>query len=204
VGKGCRIYADRPDVCRVYGCRWLIDPSIPDYWYPAKSKLVLSMVDQDPPRLDVHVDPGWPNRWREEPWFTDLRTISRVGLTGELMFYTYVLISNRTRWLVLPNKVISTEDTEAGIIARTGEEEWEFIRCEDHEHGKELYGKMNEMLEFARTLSTEQRQQLAQQMKAAGAQLAQPAWLTMSEHERRERMTSIFGEQLVEQAQAGD
>jgi hypothetical protein len=62
---------------------WLIDGRIPDYWKPDRSKIVIT-----PHLADAHayvgfvVDPAYPQRWREEPYFSDLKTMARAGLEG--------------------------------------------------------------------------------------------------------------------------
>jgi hypothetical protein len=62
---------------------WLIDNQIPDYWKPDKAKIVIS-----PHLAEAHayvgfvVDPAYPNRWREEPWFSDIKVMAKAGLKG--------------------------------------------------------------------------------------------------------------------------
>jgi hypothetical protein len=93
---GCAIYPQRPDNCRDFHCMWLLDQRIPDYWFPAKSKIVISPHLADVVTLAdgrkrpgeayiaFIVDPAYPNRWREEPWFSDLKKMAKAGLTGLL------------------------------------------------------------------------------------------------------------------------
>ena len=65
---GCSIYARRPEPCREFSCMWLIDPAIPDYWYPAKSKIVIdAKLDGDKRAVAFVVDPTVSGRWREHP-----------------------------------------------------------------------------------------------------------------------------------------
>lgn len=80
---GCAIYSSRPDPCRDFHCMWLTDGRIPDYWFPAKSKIVISPhLAEDRAYVAFIVDPAYPQRWREEPWFSDLKTMARAGLQG--------------------------------------------------------------------------------------------------------------------------
>jgi hypothetical protein len=80
---GCTIYNLRPEECRAFRCMWLIDNQIPDYWKPDKAKIVIS-----PHLAEAHayvgfvVDPAYPNRWREEPWFSDIKVMAKAGLKG--------------------------------------------------------------------------------------------------------------------------
>lgn len=88
---GCAIYQARPRPCREFNCGWLRDSSLEDYWYPLKSKIV---IDVHPPTLrfgetgpDLSiiafiVDPNYPTRWREEPYFSDIKQLARAGIEG--------------------------------------------------------------------------------------------------------------------------
>jgi Fe-S-cluster containining protein len=84
-GGGCKIYPQRPDRCRDFHCQWLIDNRHPDYWYPAKSKIVIdAKVKQGVKYIAFIVDPGYPNRWREEPYFSDIKQVAAAGIEGRL------------------------------------------------------------------------------------------------------------------------
>jgi len=79
-GKGgCSIYADRPDVCRVYQCGWLSTDKLPESWYPAKSHFLVQTNDDDTV-LYVHVDQGFPSAWRKEPYYAELLVMAREFL----------------------------------------------------------------------------------------------------------------------------
>lgn len=98
-GKGgCAIYPDRPDRCRAFSCRWLIDDRFPDYWYPLKSKIVVHTVvkPNDISCVVFVVDPNYPNRWREEPYFSDIKKTAELGLSGKLgeKFATLIVLKN--------------------------------------------------------------------------------------------------------------
>jgi uncharacterized protein len=81
--KGCAIYPQRPQVCRDFNCMWLLDQRLPDYWFPAKSKIVINFkLTGDNNYVGFVVDPAYPTRWREEPWFSDIKKLARAGLTG--------------------------------------------------------------------------------------------------------------------------
>lgn len=82
---GCAIYSQRPQACRDFNCMWLLDARIPDYWFPAKSKIVIDpKLNGDAAYIAFVVDPAYPTRWREEPWFSDIKTLARAGLQGQL------------------------------------------------------------------------------------------------------------------------
>lgn len=92
VGQGCMIYAQRPDECSAFQCRWLCDPSLSDDWYPAKCHMVLrAIMVQQPGRQNPQraagpsqslmivacVDPDRPEAWRREPYYSGFRTLAR-------------------------------------------------------------------------------------------------------------------------------
>ncbi len=84
-GKGCAIYQDRPEPCRTFNCMWLLGVTIPDYWYPKHSKIVVnSLTEKGVSYVAFVVDPTYPNRWREEPWFSDIKEMARIGIAGKL------------------------------------------------------------------------------------------------------------------------
>lgn len=72
IGKGCKIHATRPIHCRQFFCLWRMDASIPDDWKPERSKLAISIFP-DNGFVYVQVDPGSPQAWRREPYFTGLK-----------------------------------------------------------------------------------------------------------------------------------
>jgi Fe-S-cluster containining protein len=45
-GHSCNIYAERPDVCREFECMWLANNSLPDHWYPTKSKIIVTYPEE--------------------------------------------------------------------------------------------------------------------------------------------------------------
>lgn len=64
---------------------WLLDERLPDYWFPLKSKIVVNaMIENGTHYVAFIVDPSYPNRWREEPWFTDIKKIAQSGIDGTI------------------------------------------------------------------------------------------------------------------------
>lgn len=85
-GKGgCSIYETRPERCRDFHCQWLIDKRFGEHWFPAKAKILVDhRLDGETAVVYFVVDPDYPSRWREEPWFSDIKKIARAGLAGSL------------------------------------------------------------------------------------------------------------------------
>lgn len=46
-GRGCRIYATRPEVCRGFYCEWRLNPLIPATWRPDKSGIFIERIAQE-------------------------------------------------------------------------------------------------------------------------------------------------------------
>jgi hypothetical protein len=95
-GRGCLIYAGRPDECRTYACLWLTDLRLDRRWKPSRSKLVLT-TSQD--GLEVRCDPGFPDAWRREPFRSQ---IHRWAISGEAHDITVVVITGEKMILVTP------------------------------------------------------------------------------------------------------
>lgn len=94
---GCGIYSTRPDRCRDFHCQWLIDSRFKDYWYPKRAKILVdTKIEGETTVVCFIVDPDYPTRWREEPWFTDIKQIARLGLFGFLgvFWHTAVLVKD--------------------------------------------------------------------------------------------------------------
>jgi hypothetical protein len=80
---GCAIYSDRPQECRDFNCMWLLDERFGEYWKPSKSKIVINpKLDGDKAYVAFVVDPDYPLRWKQEPWFSDIKVLAKAGLKG--------------------------------------------------------------------------------------------------------------------------
>lgn len=94
-GKGtCNIYPDRPQPCRDFKCLWLMYPGTwAPHWYPKTAHIVIDLkVNDHGTFLAFVVDPNYPTRWREEPWFSDIKRAAREGLFGPKKWTTVVML----------------------------------------------------------------------------------------------------------------
>src|SRR5262249_8785740 len=73
VGSRCTIYADRPQVCRIFQCVWSTDPQLTDEWRPDRSKFVLKPHQGT---LIVLTDPRFPDAWRQAPYYSQFKSWS--------------------------------------------------------------------------------------------------------------------------------
>lgn len=75
-GRGCEIYADRPEECRTFNCLYLVAPGLSEDWQPETAKMVLA-IEENGRRIGVHVDSTRPDAWRREPYYSKLKELAR-------------------------------------------------------------------------------------------------------------------------------
>jgi hypothetical protein len=84
-GKGgCAIQDNKPVSCALWHCAWLLDSHLGEHWFPRTSKMVMhpSREATGDRSWIVAVDPGFPLKWREEPYFTELTRIADWQLSA--------------------------------------------------------------------------------------------------------------------------
>ena len=135
------------------------------------------MNAETPDRLDYgllafHVDPGFPNRWREEPWHSSIREASQRGLENGT--FTTFLLDGKRRLLILPNKDVEMEeDWQAGVPLPVGENEWEYLPFDSKEKAQEFAKRLGQMSAWMNQLSDEERAIYGAQLQAMKAQFEQ-------------------------------
>ncbi|QPF94299.1 hypothetical protein [Bradyrhizobium commune] len=97
-GRGCAIYAARPDECASFNCLWRVNDLLDDRWKPSRSKLVLTTSDDG---IEIRCDPGFPNAWRKEPYASEIRAWAAEGGTNDM---TVVVIVGQRMILVTPER----------------------------------------------------------------------------------------------------
>lgn len=107
-GKGCAIYADRPEACRAFYCSWMQDAGLGPEWKPDRSKFVV-YLQRNGINLQVAVDPAFPNAWTKAPYYAQIKQWARQGAdAGQFVF---VRIGQRMI-VALPDS-----DREIGTVA---------------------------------------------------------------------------------------
>jgi hypothetical protein len=101
-GVGCQVYHVRPETCQQFDCLWLIGAA-PDQCRPDKSKCVLSTTGEG--QLQVHVDPGTPDAWREGR----MGEFIRAALTHPAAEHVLIAIGNRRIALRAPDGEVVKE-----------------------------------------------------------------------------------------------
>jgi hypothetical protein len=123
-GKGCTIYATRPNECRQFFCAWMTMPGLGDEWKPTQSKMVVAVHGKNGSRMTVHVDPQRPDAWRAEPYHMNFRRWAKTeGMT--------ILVAVGSHYYtVLPDR-----DVDLGIVGPD-----EMVLIEEHRmpYGVEL------------------------------------------------------------------
>jgi hypothetical protein len=86
IGRGCRIYPERPVGCRTFFCLWMHDPALGDEWKPTVCKFFLAFSPADN-RMEIQCDPGYPLAWRHkryrpmiDHWARQLRNNRQIVL----------------------------------------------------------------------------------------------------------------------------
>jgi hypothetical protein len=95
-GSGCGIYADRPGGCRTFLCGWLTNPRFGPEWKPDRSKIVIT-VGRDGNGLDFLCDPGFPDAWRKEPYYSQIRQLAAIAVQYDGLIAVY----GKRTWIVV-------------------------------------------------------------------------------------------------------
>src|SRR5262249_32408898 len=145
-GKGgCSIYDQRPQICRAYACGWLLG-HLQDDWFPPKAKMIVDVhYDKKAVAYFVRiiVDPRCPNRWREQPYYSDIKQITLRALQGkivpDMMVQTVIAISGKWTKIVMPHREI---DYSPGVVLPFGDDHFEFVPCKNDEAVRVLDKKL--------------------------------------------------------------
>lgn len=102
-GKGCAIWQDRPQGCADFHCDWRKNAQLSDDWRPDRCGFVINKAAEHLP-FEIIVDPGRPDAWRKEPYYSALKGACRIA--AEKRQAMMVLVGPR-RWLMLPDKDVA-------------------------------------------------------------------------------------------------
>ena len=107
-GRGCGIYDQRPSPCRLFECLWLTS-DMPDYWKPDRSKMVVA-GDETGTLINVIVDDGYPNAWKKEPFYRDIKAWARQ------MRWRVQVLTPGSGWIIFPEEDLFVPDRRADDI----------------------------------------------------------------------------------------
>ena len=116
---GCRIYPQRPYVCKAFECYWKLDKTLGAEWKPDLCGMVIK-VDRIGKRFCVQVtaDPDWAEPWAVEPFVSQIRRWASAAPPTER--YVVVVAAENT-WVVLPDRMV-----ELGSVADDQEYKLDF------------------------------------------------------------------------------
>ena len=77
---GCRIYPERPQVCRDFECEWLMSRTLPANFRPDRIGAIL-MEDSEYDQYRAVCAPDRPFAWRHPRVFAHLVAVARTGRT---------------------------------------------------------------------------------------------------------------------------
>jgi hypothetical protein len=106
-GKGCGIWLERPEFCREFYCRYMLDAALGPEWKPEVCKFVMNY--QPNGTFAIAVDPGHRTAWRSDAYYARLKRMS-----GELLAQgvTMYVEDGVNRIIVTPD-----EDVVAGRVS---------------------------------------------------------------------------------------
>src|SRR5215470_1533350 len=107
---GCMIYETRPLPCRVFHCSWLINAELGPEWRPLTCKMVV-FFEKAANRLAVRVVPEYPDVWRREPHYSQLKQWSRTAAEARQQVVIYI---KRRVIVILPDKDVDFGDVNLG------------------------------------------------------------------------------------------
>jgi Fe-S-cluster containining protein len=141
-GTGCTIYDRRPQMCRSFSCAWL-QGHLTEEWYPEKSGMVVHF-SQD--AVNVQVDTDYPDRWREEPYFSKLREWSLNGIraTGKPGYATLVIVG-ADKFLILGRTVVPDPTLFGTAFLPIAPETFRYWKARSQEHLQRLNERVMEI-----------------------------------------------------------
>jgi hypothetical protein len=106
IGRGCRIYSERPEECRKFMCAWILNPNMGPDLKPDQCHVVLMWLDARQV-LVADCDPDWPEAWRAPNVIGALRQAAKRLAAG----WRVVAAVGPRSWLI----------TEGAILSDSGE-----------------------------------------------------------------------------------
>ena len=108
IGNGCKIYTERPNSCRTFYCGYLISPNLDEHWYPAKCKMIV-LGDNGGKRISVHVDADYPEAWKKEPYYSELKRWSLQVAKNQVQL---VVLVKSNAIVILPDRDVDLGELE--------------------------------------------------------------------------------------------
>ncbi len=114
-GSGCSIYGEAPSECRQFQCFWTLETLQGEEWKPDRCKLVV--WSDKPARIIVDVDGDYPNAWRREPYYRQIKAWSNRNIRSPVE----VLVRVKGRMIVVfPEAEIDLGPGDASLSVVSG------------------------------------------------------------------------------------
>jgi hypothetical protein len=117
-GRGCGIWETRPQFCRDFFCRYIVDPNLGPQWRPDVCKFVMNY--QPNGTFAIACDPGVRHAWKNEPYYSGIKRIARQLLENGIT--TYVVDG--------VNKIIVTPDEDVVACSAGETPDFEIFKVE--------------------------------------------------------------------------
>jgi hypothetical protein len=121
-GRGCKIHAARPEVCRSFFCGWLVSPDLGPEWKPERAKLIIrTLVDGETmPCIAVNVEESFPTAWQRPEIYRRLKQTAIDNAAGGILKLVVRVQIGRRQIAILPER-----DVDLGIVE--DDEEIKFV-----------------------------------------------------------------------------
>jgi hypothetical protein len=121
-GQGCSIWnATIPQECLNYFCQWRRMPQLGDAWRPDRTGFLINRQNETLP-FEVVVDPGRPDSWRREPYYSQLKRAAHSAIEQKSAFVVQV---GSRQWILLPDGEVPVpnglENTDFRIEPASGQ-----------------------------------------------------------------------------------
>jgi Fe-S-cluster containining protein len=143
-GTGCTIYDRRPQMCRSFACGWLQGQGyFNDDWFPEKARIVVHYSDA---AVNVQVDPGCPDRWREEPYFSKLCELSLNGIRASgNRGYATLVVAGSDKFLLLGRTAVPEPTLFGTAFVPVGGDTFRYWKARSQEHAQRLNERVVEI-----------------------------------------------------------
>jgi hypothetical protein len=141
-GKGCTIYDSRPQMCRSFSCAWL-QGHLGDEWFPERAGMVVHF-SQD--AVNVHVDPAFRDRWREDPFFSKLCewSLNGIRMNGRPGYATLVVVGS-DKFLLLGRTVVPDPTVFGTAFLPVTPDTFRYWKARSQEHLGRLHDRTAEI-----------------------------------------------------------
>jgi hypothetical protein len=96
-GRGCSIWKTVPQKCEDFFCSWRRMPQLDDSWRPDRSGFIIHRQAEHLP-FEIVPDPGRPNAWRAEPYYSQLKRAAQSAIEQGTIFV--VIVGGRHTFLM--------------------------------------------------------------------------------------------------------